>query len=121
MCETRRSSVTAMDDEAYEERLTALAASFADRQAVAEAELAAAGVHPVSVVHGDLTDETDVRLVCEVLLAIAEACGAALARQGGSDYTTFLFSDQAAATRFIGEASALGRPWWRITATAYPV
>jgi hypothetical protein len=100
-----------------------LNAMFAADQAVTEAELAANGIRPVSVVHGDPESSEDADLIHE-LHRLAEECGTLSGYRGGGDYTTFLFTGHgadSAAVAFTAAAVAIARRWWRITPTAQPV
>jgi hypothetical protein len=116
-----------VDDPAYEaakrraEQLTAL---FANLQVVTGAELAAQGIRPVSVVHGDAETVEDADLIYRVLHRLADECGSLAGYRGGNDYTTFLFSGDGAedaAAAFTARVKAIAPRWWRITATAHPV
>ena len=111
------------DWDALIQRARQLAAMFDGAPAVTEAELAASGVRPVSVTHGDPESEEDARLIHQ-LHRLAEECGPLAGYRGGNDYTTFLFTgpgaDDAAAA-FTARALAIARTWWRITPTALPV
>jgi hypothetical protein len=101
------------------ERLEAI---FASAEVVTEAELAAHGISPVTVVHGDPETSQDADLIHE-LHRLAGECGPLRGWRGGGDYVTFLFSGPAAgqdAAALIARAAAIARPWWRITATVRP-
>lgn len=103
-------------------RAERLEAIFAAAQVVTEAELAAHGISPVTVVHGDPETSQDAGLIHE-LHRLAAECGPLGGWRGGGDYVTFLFSGPAAgrdAAALIARAAAIARPWWRITATAHP-
>ncbi|MBG0831600.1 hypothetical protein HS041_28105 [Planomonospora sp. ID67723] len=89
--------------------------------AVAEAELAASGLVPVTIVHGE--DLTELDLVYTELPGLAARCGAVHAIQHAGDYTTVLFSGvDAERTRlaFMAELAAVAPPRWRITADRTP-
>ena len=111
------------DWDALIQRARQLAAMFDGAPAVTEAELAASGIRPVSVTHGDPESEEDARLIHQ-LHRLAEECGPLAGYRGGNDYITFLFTgpgaDDAAAA-FTARALAIARTWWRITPTAHPV
>jgi hypothetical protein len=88
----------------------ALTAVLSHMQVAEEAELAAGGVHPVSVVHGDVGSADDEKLVFGVL-------------RGGSDYMTWFFDGAAAeqaAITFISSVTAIAPRWWVITPAAQP-
>jgi hypothetical protein len=117
-----------VSDEEYEaakRRAEELAAIFANLQVITEAELAAQGIRPVSVMHGDAETAEDADLIYGALHRLAEECGPLAGYRGGNDYTTFLFTGpgaDAAAAEFITRVRAMERPrWWRVTATAHPV
>ncbi len=91
---------------------------------VAEAEMTAAGLRPVTVVHGPMESDDDVELICGVLPRLAEEAGHSPGRRGGSDYMTYFFDGPEAgqaAVRFIAAVSGIAPRWWRVTATATPV
>ncbi len=77
-----------MTDPDYREearrRAEQLAAVFANHQAIREAELAAQGIHPVSVVHGDAEDAESAELIYGTLQRLAEECGTLAAHVGGN-------------------------------------
>jgi hypothetical protein len=103
----------------------ALMAAFAQMQAAEEAELAAQGIHPVSVAHGDLESAEDKELLYgpDGLHALAGRAGHYHQTRGGNDYTTWFFDGPAAeqaAITFIAAATAIARPWWIITPAAQP-
>jgi hypothetical protein len=109
---------------AARQRAEELAAVFRGHQAITEAELAAQGIHPVSVAHGSPEADEDARLIFEVLPRLAGECGTLAGTRGGNEYTTYLFAGSGAdeaAVAFIAQALAIAPRWWRITATAYPV
>jgi hypothetical protein len=106
------------------ERAHRLMALFRQQQVVTEAELAAQGIHPVSVVHGYLETDADADLICGTLPRLADECGTVRSTIGGGDYTTYMFGGpdaEGAALAFMGRVLALNPPsWWRVTATATP-
>jgi hypothetical protein len=111
------------DWDALRKHAERLGAVFDGAQAVTEAELAASGIRPVSVTHGDPETEQDAELLRE-LHGLAEESGPMAGYRGGNDYTTFLFTGpgaDGAAAAFTAAALAIARPWWRITPTAHPV
>src|ERR1700733_11658576 len=116
-----------MDDAAYEaarRRAAEPSALFQPHQVVAEAELAARGIFPVSVVHGDAESEQDANLIHRALPGLAREAGTLAGQSGGNDYSTFLFSGPGAgdaAAAFMARVLAIAPRWWRITATAHPV
>lgn len=97
-----------------------------------EAELAAGGVHPVAVVHGDPETELDARLHYTDLHQLADEAAARhgarmTGTRGGNDYTTYFFAGSGAAEAALAfQAAAEGlaaehdRRWWNVTLTAYP-
>lgn len=99
-------------------------AGWSERMAAREAaELAARGIVPVSVVHGDPESAEDEQLHHSLHRLAAEA-GPYCATIGGNDYTTWHFCGPNAendALVFIGLADRIARPWWTITRTAHPV
>ena len=103
----------------------ALMAAFDQLQTAEEAELAAHGIHPVSVVHGDVESADDEKLIYgpEGLHALAGQAGQYHRTRGGNDYTTWFFdgpgAEQAAIT-FIAAVTAIAPLWWVITPTAQP-
>ncbi|MGH3190674.1 MAG: hypothetical protein ACRDOL_26120 [Streptosporangiaceae bacterium] len=101
----------------------ALAAALSQLQLAEEAELAARGIHPVSVVHGDVSSADDETLVFGVLPRLARAAGTYTVMRGGSDYMTWFFdgpdAEQAAIT-FISSVTGIARPGWVVTPTAQP-
>lgn len=101
-----------------------LIAASVGPQAVEEALLAARGIHPVSVAHGDPESDADAKLIYEVLPDLARESGTITATRGGHDYTTYLFAGPDApdaVAAFIARAIAVAPPRWRITPTAHPV
>jgi hypothetical protein len=90
--------------------------------------LAALGICPVSVVHGEPDSEKSAQLI-ETLLRLAGECcqatGSTLPlRRGCNDATTYFFAGPAAARAalmFTGKADAVAERWWIITPTIDPV
>ncbi len=115
-----------MDDIAFEaaqEYVEGMAAVWAEIAAVTEAELAARGIHPVTVAHGEASTDEDVTLVYTSLHRLADRCGTLAGFRGESDYATFLFAGpgaDTAADTFIARALEIAPGWWRVTATALP-
>lgn len=103
----------------------ALIAVFGQMQTAEEAELAAQGIHPVSVVHGDMESAQDEQLLYgpDGLHALAGRADHYHRTRGGNDYTTWFFdgpgAEQAAIT-FIAAVTAIARQWWIVTPTAQP-
>jgi hypothetical protein len=92
--------------------------------AIADAELSARGLRPVTIAHGAPDTGTDEQLIHQVLPRMASQAGPVAAVRGGSEHTTWLFTGPAAdrsAAAFIGGALSVAPLWWRITATAHPV
>lgn len=101
-------------------QLSELAAGPAAEEA---AQLAAWGLHPVTVVYGTIETLAAEQAV-NALAEIAETAGHAASSRGGSDYRTWYFEGpgaDGAVVRFIAAASAIAAPYWRITPTARPV
>ena len=106
-----------------------LMAAFDQMQTAEEAELAAHGIRPVSVVHGDIESDEDVALIYGTdpdrpgLHALADQAGQYHQTRGGNDFTTWFFdgpdAGQAAIT-FIAAVTAIAPDWWVVTATAQP-
>ena len=87
---------------------------------LADAELAARGLHPVAVAYGELDTPEAAELVYGRLAAAAETAGCR-SKAGGHDYTVYLFPDGPAAAGFIAEVTGWPPPtWWTITASATP-
>jgi hypothetical protein len=86
----------------------------------ARSSLAGLGLHPVSVVHGDLDSDEAAALVCDRMGTAAEQRGC-LHKSGGNDATTYLFPSHDAAVQFLAEVTGFARSWWTVTATARPV
>lgn len=100
----------------------AIMAAFEQRALVEEADLAANGIRPVSVVHGDPDSEKAVELIFGTLHRLAEEAGHFTRTVGGNDYTTWFFEGpgaEQAAIRFITAVTAIAEPWV-VTATAQP-
>jgi hypothetical protein len=100
-----------------------LLAALEEIQLTDEAELAAQGIRPVSVVHGDMETSVDEELIGKALPRLAREAGPFSSTRGGNDYTTWYFSGPQAgqsAVRFIASATAIARRWWIITPTAQP-
>lgn len=97
-----------------------LLAVLSQPAAQAEAELAAHGLYPVSVVHGYPEDAVSAELAGTVLPGLAARFGST-ASTGRGDLRTWLFPSPRAAATFGWEAAAVMEPWWRITATPAPV
>lgn len=104
-------------------------AAFGERSTTEEAELAAHGIHPVSVVHGEVESYEDEALIYGTdparpgLHDLAQQAGQYHRTVGGHGYTTWFFdgpdADQAA-VRFIAAVTAIAPPWWIVTPTAQP-
>ena len=99
-------------------------AAWSERAAAAEAaDLAARGIVPVSVVHGDLETAEDERLIHD-LHQLAAGTGPYCTVIGGHDYTTFHFCGPHAgrdALAYIAAVDRIAKPWWNVTQTAHPV
>lgn len=105
-------------------RSAELAAVFAGHQAITEAELAARGIHPVSISHGTPETGEDTDLLYKTLPGLAAGCGTLTGTHGGNEHSTYLFSGpgaDVAAAAFMGRVLEVAPRWWRITPTAYPV
>ena len=92
-------------------------------QILEEAELAARGIHPVSVVHGVVASADDEALVFCVLPELAREAGLFTSMRGGIDYMTWFFGGPAAeqaASVFISRVTAIAPHWWVVTAAAQP-
>jgi hypothetical protein len=120
----RRGVITQWEDarEAAMQKAGELESVFAGHQSVTEAELAAQGLHPVTVAHG--TPETNgEQALLDALAAIALECGPLAATRGGSEHTTYLFAGPAAsasAAAFTARVTGAAPYWWRVTPTAWP-
>jgi hypothetical protein len=93
---------------------------FAADQVVTEAELAARGIHPVSVAPRKRTRTP----ISSSRYCRAWPGNAAPSPPREAEYTTYLSTGpgaDAAAVAFMARALAAAPRWWRITATAYPV
>jgi hypothetical protein len=105
-----------------------LMAAFDQMQTAEEAELAAHGVRPVSVVHGDVESDEDAALIYgdqhrPGLHGLAAQAGQYHQTRAGNDYTTWFFDGpdaEQAAVRFIAAVTAIAPPWWIVTPTAQP-
>jgi hypothetical protein len=100
--------------EAAKRRAEELAAMFTAHQAVTEAELAAQGIHPVSVAHGSPETNEDADLIFEVLPRLARECGTVAGTRGGGEHTTYLFAGPGADTAvvaFMARALAIAPRW----------
>jgi hypothetical protein len=86
----------------------------------AQAELAARGLHPVSVAHGELDSDEAADLICGWMAKAAERHGCGH-KHGGNDATTYLFHSHDAAVQFIAEVTGFAKSWWTVTETARPV
>jgi hypothetical protein len=107
----------------FEGTIDEWAAHLARADQAREEHLAAAGIVPVSVVHGDPETAADADLIFGRLHAAAQAAGHYSTTIGGNDYTTWYFDGPHAerdALAFIAAADGLARPWWIITRTASP-
>jgi hypothetical protein len=103
----------------------ALMAAFDQARLVDEAELAAAGVRAVTVVHGDMESADDEKLIYGPggLHVLAARAGQYHRTQGGNDYTTWFFDGpgaEEASVRFIATVTAIAPRWWVVTSTAHP-
>jgi hypothetical protein len=111
------------DDPAVREamaRAREIAAITALPEETARAELAARGLHPVSVAHGEPESDQAVELICGRLAEAAERLGCRH-KSGGNDATTYLFPSHDAAVQFLAEVTGFAESWWTVTATARPV
>jgi hypothetical protein len=81
--------------------------------------LAACGLYPVSVVHGELDSEEAVELITGRVARAAERLGCRH-KQGSNDATTYLFPSHDAAVDFLAEVTEFAESWWTVTATARP-
>jgi hypothetical protein len=96
---------------------------FCSGPAIADAELAARGLRPVTIAHGAPDTSEDEHLIGQVLPRLASQSGPVAAVRGGIEHTTWLFTGPAAdssAAAFIAAALSVAPRWWRITPTAYP-
>jgi hypothetical protein len=85
----------------------------------ARGNLAACGLYPVSVVHGELDSEEAVELITGRMARSAERLGCRH-KHGGNDATTCLFPSHDAAVDFLAEVTGFAESWWTVTATARP-
>jgi hypothetical protein len=121
---TRRGALTHWEDirGIALRKASELEAMFAGHPAVAEAEMAARGYHPVTIAHGtpETSEEQD---LMHGLAATAAECGDLAGIRGGNEHTTYLFRGPgagAAAASFVARVTGAAPHWWRVTATAYP-
>jgi hypothetical protein len=111
------------DDPAVQEALArarVISAILAMPEEQARGELAAHGLYPVSVAHGELDSDQAVELISGRMAETAERLGCRH-KSGGNDATTYLFSSHDAAVQFLAEVTGFAEPWWTVTATARPV
>lgn len=111
------------DDPAIWEAITRareIAALLARPEESAGAALAARGLHPVSVAHGELDSDEAAELITGRMARAAERVGCRH-KSGGNDATTYLFASHDAAVDFMAEVTGFAEPWWTVTATARPV
>lgn len=104
-------------------RVSRLEALFTSgSQAVAEAEMAAQGLRPVTIAHG--TPETPAEeALMHQLPGLAAECGTVAGSRGGGEHVTYLFAGpdaDTAAAAFTDRVRAAAPRWWRVTHTAYP-
>jgi hypothetical protein len=98
-------------------------AALGPMQILEEAELAARGIHPVSVVHGKVSSADDEALVFCVLPQLAREAGPFASTRGGIDYMTWFFGGpgaERAASVFISRVTAVAPRWWVVTPAAQP-
>jgi len=103
----------------------ALLAALEELKTAEEVELAARGIRPVSVVHGDAESAADEALIFGELPRLARDAGHFRVTRGGNDYTTWFFDGpdggaEQACVAFIAAVTAIARPWWIVTPTAQP-
>ena len=107
----------------------AIMAAFDERSTVEEAEMAANGIRPVSVVHGDVESYEDEALIYGTdparpgLHDLAKRAGQHRRTAGGHGYTTWFFDGQdaaEAAVRFMTAVIAIAPDGWVVTPTAQP-
>jgi hypothetical protein len=104
----------------YEE----LAPLFASDPAIAQADLAARGLRPVSVIYGSGEDPEEAKLVCQTLPDLARRAGQLWGQRSGHRFTTYLYTGpraDAAVVELTATLLGIAPPWWRITPTAHPV
>lgn len=130
--ETSRPKEATVDSEASDpddlsahaaRRAAGLEAIMAQRAPLADAELAAHGLHPVSIAHGAAEDEEASGLIYHTLPALAEEIGSILSTRGGGEHTTFVFQGEHAAehaAEFEERVRAVAPRWWRINRSATP-
>jgi hypothetical protein len=91
--------------------------------AVAEAELAAHGLFPVTVLHGHAEKEQDTELIFTWLPQLARQCGVVLSTSSPGSYTTFIFTRARAgeaASAFLCAVEEYAPSWWRVTPSTRP-
>ena len=93
-----------------------ISAILALPEAQAQGELAARGLHPVSVAHGELDSNQAADLICGRAATAAKRHGC-LYKTGGNDATTYLFPSHDAAVGFLAEVTGFAGSWWSVTAT----
>ena len=101
----------------------ALMAVLGSMQILEEAELAAHGIHPVSVVHGEVASADDEALVFCVLPQLAREAGSFTSMRGGIDYMTWFFGGpgaEQAASVFFRRVTAIAPRRWVVTPAAQP-
>jgi hypothetical protein len=111
------------DDPAIREamdRVREITAILALPEEPARAALAACGLYPVSVAHGELDSDQAAQLISGRMAEAAERLGCPH-KSGGNDATTYLFPSHDAAVQFLAEVTGLAESWWTVTATARPV
>ena len=101
-------------------RALELGAVLGERDVVADAELALRGLHPVSIAHGSPDSPEEQQLLWTTVRGWARDTGHLTSTAGGSEHTTFLFTDADAAVAFQARVAGAAPRWWRITATAKP-
>jgi hypothetical protein len=104
----------------YEELTLLLACA----PATAEAELAAHGLRPVSVIYGCGEKPGEAKLIYQTLPDLARRAGQLWGQRSGRRFTTFLYARpraDEAVVELIAAVLGIAPPWWRITATAHPV
>ena len=86
----------------------------------ARGELAARGLYPVSVAHGELDSDQAVDLISRRAAEAADRIGCRH-KSGGGGATTYLFPSHDAAVQFLAEVTGFAESWWTVTAPARPV
>jgi hypothetical protein len=86
----------------------------------ARAGLAACGLYPVALVHGELDSDEAVELITGWMARAAGRLGCRH-KSGGNDATTYLFPSHDAAVDFLAEVTGFAKSWWTVTVTARPV